>query len=350
MADNVAITAGSGTTIATDDIGGVQYQRVKLAIGADGSAADLAFGGAAAASSLPVVAASADVTLLNAVASNLSPTTTAAPGAGAACMMDVSAYTTVVLQAIWTAMNMTVSFEASNNGTDWSPIFGACLRLPTAAGSCFISGFANSYLTGDMFAIRTGGVKYLRAKTTGYVSGTLTVIAHGTMGETAGITSFIMPTGAGALSVTSQSQTATDGRTNAATAEMNQSNGAAAILSVGPSVYNGSTWDRQRTPSTFKSMSAVAIGTIATVWTPASGKKIRLMGGTISVDAACNVLFEDNTAGNFIFRTPKLLVDTPYTLPSNIVNGLLSAAANNVLKATASASANITGTLFGTEE
>lgn len=40
MADNVGYTPGSGATIAADDIGGVLYQRVKLAIGADGSAAD----------------------------------------------------------------------------------------------------------------------------------------------------------------------------------------------------------------------------------------------------------------------------------------------------------------------
>ncbi len=39
MADNVAITAGAGTTIATDDVAGVQYQVVKLAIGGDGVAA-----------------------------------------------------------------------------------------------------------------------------------------------------------------------------------------------------------------------------------------------------------------------------------------------------------------------
>jgi hypothetical protein len=36
MADNVAITAGSGTTIASDDIGGVNFQRIKLVHGADG--------------------------------------------------------------------------------------------------------------------------------------------------------------------------------------------------------------------------------------------------------------------------------------------------------------------------
>ena len=33
MADNVAITAGSGTTVATDDVAGVHYQRMKLVNG-----------------------------------------------------------------------------------------------------------------------------------------------------------------------------------------------------------------------------------------------------------------------------------------------------------------------------
>lgn len=40
MVDNVAITAGSGTTVAADDVGGVLHQRIKLSLGADGSAAD----------------------------------------------------------------------------------------------------------------------------------------------------------------------------------------------------------------------------------------------------------------------------------------------------------------------
>jgi hypothetical protein len=43
VADNVAITAGSGTTIASDDIGGgVQAQRVKPVWGADGTGTDTA--------------------------------------------------------------------------------------------------------------------------------------------------------------------------------------------------------------------------------------------------------------------------------------------------------------------
>lgn len=115
-------------------------------------------------------------------------------------------------------------------------------------------------------------------------------------------------------------------------------------------VWNGATWDRLRTPATRKDHSATAIGSIVTVWTPASGKKVRLMGGCISVSAAANVLFEDNSAGagNFVFRTPKLAADTPFNF--DLGNGVLLAAANNVLKATSSAAANLTGTLYGTEE
>jgi hypothetical protein len=49
MADNFTVTAGSGITLASDDVGGVQYRRTKLSLGADGSATD-AVGGAGAVS------------------------------------------------------------------------------------------------------------------------------------------------------------------------------------------------------------------------------------------------------------------------------------------------------------
>lgn len=52
MADNVAITPGSGATMASDDIGGVQYPRVKISQGADGSATDVS-----SAAPLPVTLA-----------------------------------------------------------------------------------------------------------------------------------------------------------------------------------------------------------------------------------------------------------------------------------------------------
>lgn len=50
MADNVAITAGSGTNIAADDVSSVFYQRVKLDYGDDGAAAPVT-----GATPLPVI-------------------------------------------------------------------------------------------------------------------------------------------------------------------------------------------------------------------------------------------------------------------------------------------------------
>ena len=100
-------------------------------------------------------------------------------------------------------------------------------------------------------------------------------------------------------------------------------------------------------PDTFKDLDAVAAGSIVTVWTPVANKQVRFMGLTVSVSAACSLLFEDNAAAAFVFRTPKLLADTPYTF--DLGNGFPLAAANNVLKATSSAAADITGTLYGVE-
>jgi hypothetical protein len=62
MADNRQLPAtGTGTAdivVATDDIGGVNYQRIKLALGADGTAADAPVGGGTEAGVLRVTIAS----------------------------------------------------------------------------------------------------------------------------------------------------------------------------------------------------------------------------------------------------------------------------------------------------
>jgi len=41
MADNVGYTPGTGADIAADDVGGVLHQRVKIGVGADGTAVDV---------------------------------------------------------------------------------------------------------------------------------------------------------------------------------------------------------------------------------------------------------------------------------------------------------------------
>jgi hypothetical protein len=41
MADNIGYTPGTGATVAADEIGGVLHQRVKIGVGADGTAVDV---------------------------------------------------------------------------------------------------------------------------------------------------------------------------------------------------------------------------------------------------------------------------------------------------------------------
>jgi len=59
MADNITVTQGSGVTIRTDDVGGVQYPVTKIALGADGAFDTLVDSGQQTmANSVPVVLAS----------------------------------------------------------------------------------------------------------------------------------------------------------------------------------------------------------------------------------------------------------------------------------------------------
>jgi hypothetical protein len=89
MADNVTINAGTGgPVVAADDISSVFYQRVKLALGADGSAAD-----ASAANPVPVTSQS--TTMLAAVALSLD---TAAYADGDV-LADTQAFTSVARAA-----------------------------------------------------------------------------------------------------------------------------------------------------------------------------------------------------------------------------------------------------------
>lgn len=77
MADNTTLNSGTGgDVIASDDIGGVKHQRVKLEHGADGSATDVSL-----ASPLPTRSTGATATLAN-VAASASSVTVLASAAG----------------------------------------------------------------------------------------------------------------------------------------------------------------------------------------------------------------------------------------------------------------------------
>lgn len=63
MADNLAYTPGSGATVASDEVGGAHYQRVKIVTGADG----VVEGDVAEANPMPVMGVGEIVESLQAI-------------------------------------------------------------------------------------------------------------------------------------------------------------------------------------------------------------------------------------------------------------------------------------------
>ena len=96
---------------------------------------------------------------------------------------------------------------------------------------------------------------------------------------------------------------------------------------------------------------AAAIGSgEVTLWTPASGKKFRLMGFLISQGVITGaVTLRDNTAGATILVIPPGTAGAVIS-GNGMGNGILSASANNVLTAQGVATETLSGYVFGTEE
>lgn len=114
-----------------------------------------------------------------------------------------------------------------------------------------------------------------------------------------------------------------------------------------------SAFDRLRTPNVFKIVSAVSItaATGTTIWDPAAGKKVRLMGYCFSVSAAASLRFYTGSGTaltNEIFRSPLLAAAGVWG--DDLGNGILASAADHNLNLDVSANATVTGTVWGVEE
>ena len=113
MADNVSITAGSGTNIASDEISGVQFQRIKLVHGADG----VNDGDVSTANPLPVNI------------SDPSPATSFGPITMADAVLftaiDTANERSIVLQlsGLWDGA---IYLQGSQDGTNWFAAMGVC--------------------------------------------------------------------------------------------------------------------------------------------------------------------------------------------------------------------------------
>jgi hypothetical protein len=109
-------------------------------------------------------------------------------------------------------------------------------------------------------------------------------------------------------------------------------------------LYNGSTWDRPRTPNIFKQATATASGSTA-LWTPTAGKKFRLMRFRVQVTGLAKAASSADLVITLLDSASDIGVGQVVTIPTtagttgNILdsawidlgNGRLSALANNVL-------------------
>lgn len=107
---------------------------------------------------------------------------------------------------------------------------------------------------------------------------------------------------------------------------------------------------KMKTPIIFKPLNALVINPEVPIWTPAAGKRFRLMGFIFAQGVVTGaILLKDGVAGTTIFTIPQHTVGVLFASPP-LGNGILSVAANNVLTATGVATETLTGTAFGTEE
>lgn len=212
MADNIDITPGTGKTVATDDIGGVHIQRVKVGFGDDGDYTD-----ASGLAPLPVgVANEVDVNVINgaplAVALTAAPdvqfdstpvtagtplpvTATAAatgmPIAGGYLELSggpVSANgTNVVASAdcrvfrsaglyLTGTFSGTVQVQGTWDGTNWVPL--PVQKFTTASPVSIEQPYTNitSFGSSDVFTVALNGCRNIRVRTTSYSSGSVSAV------------------------------------------------------------------------------------------------------------------------------------------------------------------------------
>lgn len=98
-----------------------------------------------------------------------------------------------------------------------------------------------------------------------------------------------------------------------------------------------------------KSFAAVAVGAEVTIWTPAAGRRFHLFGASFTLSAAAQLTLKDNTAGPTILIADRPIAGMPPFDDWSVIEGIPSAAINNVLRAVSSVAANLSGYILGVE-
>lgn len=174
MADNVEITAGSGTVIGTDQVGTTHYQRIKLDAGGDGLSVPVVAGQQTKAASLPVTLASDQgdlpVTLDGETVELSGDLPDTAAGDLAAIVAALSA-TLTVRAAVPTGAPLTGQLEIAVTGT---AIQLAAVATPLPGGLVIVGAAADNAASG------TAGATGLSAEVNGTGEGAI-IIAGATV-------------------------------------------------------------------------------------------------------------------------------------------------------------------------
>ncbi len=199
MADNIAITAGAGTTIATDEVGSAHYQYVKPAFGVDGTATivsttnplptvdpDSNYSGTITVTDSVVAAPGGAGAFVSGASTSGSLVSALTPGGDSAWCVQVTGLT-----------SGTLYYEGSldsTNGTDgnWININGR----QTGVLNTVLAGSATS---NGLYRGNTSGLKYFRVRSVGALTGTPAIVIRITSGAGAVFLNASIPGGTNAI-------------------------------------------------------------------------------------------------------------------------------------------------------
>lgn len=253
---------------------------------------------------------------------------------------------TYSLQGTWTGQ---VAVEISQDGSNW---FTVALNLNQQS----FAANASPLVINGLWTTTVAGWNALRLRSTGVWTGTATVNINASVGSYP----LLFPPATVTIALA-------DGLPNSVKM-FSDPPGNRIVNQCYLFVKNGSTglWDQLRTPATFKDGQASASGSTA-LWTPATGKKFRLMrymalvtgDASLAVAGELTIRLLDNATGigqRHIVNLPAAAGTGPtlYVSPwIDLGNGILSAAINQTLNinlSAALASGLVSVICCGTEE
>lgn len=267
MADNVNVTAGTGTIIATDDVGGgVQVQRVKATFGVDGTATDVS-----ATNPLPIVdpdtTASGTISATDAVLGThagagvlLTGTPTASSYVAMALTGGEAGF---VLQLSGTFGAGTVWFECSADSTtgingNWTTL---SMRVLGTTGSTL----KDSTTTAGLFRGTASGMTYVRARITGATTPSVAVVYRATSAPGPIALNAPLPAGTNLIGTIGKAPSATGTITSPALSTSSFTVLAANTARLGATVFNDSV------NTLYLALASTASTTSFTVQIPAGG-------------------------------------------------------------------------------